>query len=153
MVLPGTVKFTSSVAERLQDLGDRSLALDDDDFWKSVRTEFLFNPGVSHLNCGTLGATPRVVLDAISSVLYEIEGNPAANVFGPVGARMNEVQRKAEAFLGADEGEIALTRNTTEGMNMVADGIDLKPGDEILMTNHEHHGGFVGWEQAERVKV
>jgi isopenicillin-N epimerase len=52
------------------------------------------------------------------------------------------VRRKAAAFLGADVDEIALVRNTTEGMNFMLSGLDLKAGDEILVTFHEHGGGM-----------
>lgn len=139
-----------SVARQLDTLSTAAATLPDDAFWREVRREFTLNPGIAHFNCGTLGATPRVVLDAISAAMREIEGNPSPNVFGPVGARMEDVRKKAAAFLGASPDETAITRNTTEGMNMVADGIDFEPGDEVLTTTHEHHGGLVGWEAAER---
>lgn len=119
-----------------------------DDDWAEVRRGFALNPGVAHMNCATLGATPRIVLDAIAATMREIEGNPAVNVFGPVGARMDEVRDRAAAFLGAGPDEVVLTRNTTEGMNMVASGIALGPDDEILTTHHEHPGGRVGWDHA-----
>lgn len=139
-----------SVAAQLDALSTAAATLHDDAFWREVRTHFLLNPGVAHFNCGTLGAAPRVVLDAISAAMAEIEGNPSSNIFGPVGARLNGVYEQAAAFLGSGPGETVVTRNTTEGMNMVADGIDFEPGDEVLTTTHEHHGGLVGWEQAER---
>ncbi|MFT5141802.1 MAG: selenocysteine lyase/cysteine desulfurase [Rhodothermales bacterium] len=141
-----------SVTRRLDALGQASRTLPDDEFWKAVRTEFMLNPGVAHFNCATLGATPHVILDAIAAAMREIEGSPAVNVFGPVGARMVEVKRQAAAFLGSKPDETVLTRNTTEGMNMVAEGIDFQPGDEVLTTTHEHHGGLVGWEHAEKYR-
>ncbi len=118
------------------------------DVWRRVRGEFLLRPGLVHLNTGTLGATPRRVLDAISAWLYEIEGDPASNVFGPVGHGMEGVRAKAAEFLGATSEEVALTENTTSGMNAVAAGFahELRPGDEVLTTNHEHPGGAVCWE-------
>jgi len=115
-----------------------------------VRQEFLLNPGFSHLNCGSLGATPRLVIDAVTGYMREIEGNPANNTFGWGGAQMEEVRARAANFLGADLDEIAITRNTTEGMNAVADGIDFEPGDQVLTTNHEHGGGMECWQHARR---
>jgi selenocysteine lyase/cysteine desulfurase len=63
---------------------------------------------------------------------------------------MDEVRVRAAGFLGADLEEMALTRNATEGMNAVAQGIDLEPGDQILTTNHEHPGGSLCWEHVAR---
>lgn len=123
-------------------------ARDEAALWSRVRQEFLLNPGLVHLNAGTLGATPRRVLEAMSGWMYELEGDPASNVFGPLGHRMEDVRARAAEFLGAQLEEVALTENTTSGMNAVAEGISetLKPGDEILTTTHEHPGGAVCWE-------
>ena len=121
-------------------------------FWSRVRREFLLTPGLIHLNTGTLGAAPRQVLDAIAGWMYELEGDPASNVFGPMGHRMEDVRARAAQFLGAGLDEIVLTENTTSGMNTVAQGLipNLRPGDEILTTNHEHPGGSVCWEYLTR---
>jgi selenocysteine lyase/cysteine desulfurase len=117
-------------------------------FWSRVRREFLLNPGLVHLNTGTIGATPRMVLDAVAAWMYQLEGDPASNVFGALGARMEEVRQNAAAFLGARRDEVVLTENTTSGMNAVAQGLAgwLRPGDELLTTDHEHPGGSVCWE-------
>jgi isopenicillin-N epimerase len=121
-----------------------------DDFWRTVRAEFRMNPGVIHLNSGTLGATPRMVLDAVSGYRRQIEGNPAVNNFGWGGGQLEQFRAHAAGFLGAEAEEIVLTRNTTEGMNTVAVGLDLQPGDRILTTNHEHGGGMVCWQHLRR---
>jgi isopenicillin-N epimerase len=118
--------------------------------WKRIRKEFLLNPDVIHLNCGSVGAVPRLVLDALSSYTYQLEGNPVRNTWGGLGAGTEAVRQKAAEFIGADLDETVLTRNTTEGMNAVATGIELEPGDEILTTNHEHGGGMVGWQHLVR---
>jgi selenocysteine lyase/cysteine desulfurase len=117
-------------------------------FWARVRKEFLLNPGLVHLNTGSLGATPRRVLEAIAGWIYELEGDPVSNVFGPLGHRMEDVRKKAADFLGADLDEVVLTENTTSGMNAVAGALIgiLNPDDEVLTTNHEHPGGSVCWD-------
>jgi len=135
--------------ERLTQLRDQLRASPNEAaLWGRVRQEFLLNPGLVHLNTATLGATPRLVIDAISAWMYQIEGDPASNVFGSLGNQMEEVRAKAAAFLGADLSETVLTENTTAGMNAVAQGLarQLRAGDEILSTTHEHPGGSVCWE-------
>jgi len=123
-----------------------SVAPDEPEFWREVRSQFLMRPGLTHMNSATIGATPRPVVSALSDFLWETESDPQDQLFGAPHGRMDEVREKASAFIGASLAEVALMRNTTEGMNAVAQGIELKRGDQILTTNHEHPGGSVCWE-------
>jgi len=116
--------------------------------WDRFRREILLQPGLIYLNTGSVGCVPRTVLEAISGWMTEIEADPVHMVFGPLGYQAEGVRVKAAEFLGAKTEEIVLTENTTSGMNMIAEGIahSLKPGDEILTTNHEHPGGMICWD-------
>jgi selenocysteine lyase/cysteine desulfurase len=134
-------------SDRLAQLAaDVEAAASPDDLWRRVREEFRLEPGLVHLNSGTLGACPGPVIDVVTEALRELEGNPARQMFGPGTERMEQVRLRAAAFLGAEPDEVALTRNTTEGMNAVAEGLDLGPGDRVLTSNHEHGGGMVCWQ-------
>jgi selenocysteine lyase/cysteine desulfurase len=145
--LPAGIGAIPFVNERLQKLAaDVQSTSTQSDRWRRVRDEFSLNPGLVHLNCGSIGATPRVVIDAVSNCLREIEGNPLFKTFSWGIERMDEVRVQAAGFIGADLDEVAFTRNTTEGMNAVADGLFLEPGDQVLTTNHEHGGGMVCWQ-------
>jgi len=115
-------------------------------YWGLVEDEFLLRPGVIHFNNGAIGATPRPVVEAYKAYLDRLETEPYSYVWsGFPDDKVAEAARKAAEFLGADHEEILLTRNTTEGMNLVAAGMRLEPGDEILTTDHEHAGGVMGW--------
>ena len=152
--LPLLPSLGAALTEPLQNLHGDLDKLGDADWgrahWKRVRQEFLLNPDVIHLNCGSVGAVPRLVLDALSGYAYQLEGNPARNTWGGLGAGMEAVRQKAADFIGAELEETVLTRNTTEGMNAVAAGLDLGEGDEILTTTHEHGGGMVCWQHLAR---
>jgi len=139
---PAFAAGLSNLAESLKS------AANETEYWKRVRQEFLLHPGLAHLNTGSLGATPRCVLDGIAGMIYQLEGDPVSNVFGPMGYRMDAVRTKAAELLGATAEEVTVTENTTSGMNNVALSLvrHLKPGDEILTTSHEHPGGAVCWE-------
>lgn len=114
--------------------------------WERVRREFLLPPDLIHLNCGSTGSTPHVVIDAVAKAMRELEADPVHALYGTMLRAMEDVRRQATAFLGADEDEVAITRNTTEGMNLVASSLRLKPGDEVLTTDHEHPGGMSCWQ-------
>jgi isopenicillin-N epimerase len=117
----------------------------DADFWAKVRSEFLLDSHVAYLNNGTLGPTPKPVLYTLIERYQRL-----ASDTGPENTRLSllaeDVRKKAAAFIGADVEEVALTRNTTEGMNYIANGLDMKAGDEVLLTFHEHPGGLQPWK-------
>ena len=157
--LAGTVaalEFIPEVAEGLTErLGTMARDLagvpDESTRWKRVRREFTLKPGLVHLNCGTIGASPGLVTAAVIAYLQELESDPLENMWGSsLGSQTEAVRAKAAEFLGAGKDEVVLTRNTTEGMNHVASGLDLKAGDEVLTTNHEHGGGRVCWQHLAR---
>ena len=146
-------EVAAGLAERLGTLNrDIAAAGSTQALWQRVRREFRLHPGLVHLNCGSIGATPRVVTDALISYLAELEGNPLANTWGGLGSEMEKVRVKGAEFIGAALDETILTRNTTEGMNHIASGLDLRPGDEVLTTNHEHGGGMVCWQHLVRTR-
>jgi selenocysteine lyase/cysteine desulfurase len=61
-------------------------------------------------------------------------------------AAWNEFRDPLAAFVGCDRDEIALVRNATEANSYMANGIDLKAGDEVVMTDQEHPGGEQPWQ-------
>jgi selenocysteine lyase/cysteine desulfurase len=64
------------------------------------------------------------------------------------------LRSQVAALLHADPGEIALTRNVTDGINIVLHGLDWQPGDQVILTDHEHPSGTVPWlALAERAGV
>ncbi|MGQ9618169.1 MAG: aminotransferase class V-fold PLP-dependent enzyme [Candidatus Aminicenantia bacterium] len=122
-----------------------SSVVDEELFWKVIRSEFIVSNKGIYLNSGTLGLSPRYVLegtirDIISQEVFFTEERES----------IEEIKRIAGEFLGAEPEEIVLTRNTTEGMSMVAGGLELKSGDEVILTNHEHVGGTACWEVKEK---
>jgi selenocysteine lyase/cysteine desulfurase len=62
------------------------------------------------------------------------------------------VREKAAALLKVSPEEIALIHNTTEGMNIVAASMEMAPGDEVLLVDHEHPSGTVPWRYWQETK-
>ena len=60
-------------------------------------------------------------------------------------AAWNEYRDPLAAFVGATRDEIALVRNATEANNYIANGLEMKAGDEVLMSDQEHPGGEQPW--------
>jgi selenocysteine lyase/cysteine desulfurase len=108
--------------------------------------DFLFSPGLVYLQTGSLGPTPRPVLERTLAAWKELEQNPVFYGYGAQERALDEVRGQAAAFLGGKKEELVLTRSTTEGMNWVAEGLGLAPGDRVLTTDQEHPGGRAGWD-------
>ncbi len=116
-------------------------APDDESYWRMVRSQFLISPRGIYFNTGTIGASPRPVLDAVVKHMTAFE-----TVFDAEGVDLEALRRSVGTLLGAPPETLAFTRNTTESMSWIAGGLDLRPGDEVLMTTHEHVGGMCPWQ-------
>ncbi len=110
----------------------------DEAYWWKVRSQFNIVDGFAFMNNGTQGPMPRVVREKNERILREIAEDPSNNYRRD---EINAVREKVAQFVGASAAEIALTRSTTEGMNIFAHGLDWQEGDEVLWNSHEHGGG------------
>jgi selenocysteine lyase/cysteine desulfurase len=120
----------------------------EDGYWLELRKQFLIPTDETYLNNGTVGSSPAPVLRAI------FEGYQASEKLNesdpedyPIWgyAAWNQFRDPLAEFVGCHRDEIALLRNATEANNYIANGLDLKPGDEVLMTDQEHPGGEHPW--------
>ena len=109
-------------------------------WWADLRKQFYIADGI-FFNTGTFGASPRAVVDATIAHLTAFE-----TVFKQQGVDGAKLFRSLGALVGSPPENLALTRNTTESMNVVARGIDLGPADTIVSTTHEHVGGICCWQ-------
>lgn len=112
--------------------------------------DFAFAPGLIYLQTGSLGPTPRPVMERTIAAWKELELNPVMYGYGEHEHAMDDVRAKAASFLGCKTEELVLTRSTTEGINWVAQGLTLNAGDRVLRTDQEHPGGRVAWDYAVR---
>lgn len=125
----------------------------DANVFAAARERFLFSPDVTYCNTGTLGASPRDVMDAFLGGLEELERElPDWPYFQTDGEpltgyqKLEQARARAGAFVNAPMEEVALTQNATMGMNFIANGLEMQPGDEVITTDQEHGGGIGGWQ-------
>jgi selenocysteine lyase/cysteine desulfurase len=114
----------------------------DESFWTFLRGQFPLAEDRAYLNTGGLGASPYAVIDAVKAKMDELE---LVCETGHTEEMWKETKGAAALLLGCDAGEIAFVRNTTEGINIVAQGLPFKSGDEVILTTHEHVGNALTW--------
>ena len=112
----------------------------------NLAKHFLLREDVVFLNHGSFGACPRPVFEAYQNWQLELERQPveflggASAFLGGKGLtdRMRVPRVELAAMLGTSPEDIVSVVNCTEGLNIVAQSLDLKPGDEIVTTDHEY---------------
>src|SRR5580700_8578023 len=135
--------------EKIPPLPDHSLLdKNEDAYWAGMRKQFLIPEDEIYLNNGTVGSSPAPVLRAVFDGYTTSEKMNQQDPedypiwgYGP----WNEFRDPLADFIGCKRDELALVRNATEANSYIANGIDMKPGDEVLMTDQEHPGGEHPW--------
>lgn len=117
-------------------------------FWAELRKQYLIPNDEVYLNNGTVGSNPYPVVKGMLDNLRENEQMAQSDPENyPIwGYEADNTYRDGLAqFVGATRDQIALTRNATESNNYIANGLELKSGDEVLMSDQEHPGGEEPW--------
>ena len=120
----------------------------DDSYWAEMRKQFLIPEDEVYLNNGTVGSSPAPVLRAVFdgyTKTEEMDQTDPENY--PIWGYepYNAYRDPLAAFIGCTRDELALVRNATEANSYIANGIEMKPGDEVLMTDQEHPSGEQPW--------
>lgn len=103
-----------------------------------ARLLFSLDPAVAHLNHGSFGAVPIPVQRAQQRLRDEVDANPMRYFTQGILDRIVHTRRHLAMFLGADPDGSALVPNATAGAAIVLQSVRLKPGDEVLLTDHTY---------------
>lgn len=140
------MNLSQSLAQPISTVVPDLLATDPERYWSRLREEqFLLAKDRVFLNPGSLGVMPRPVMQAVVDSLTR-GAEYRSDQMHRWGYETLEPERAEVAeFLGCRKEELAFTHNCTEAMSYIANGIELKSGDEVIMTNQEHPGGSACW--------
>jgi selenocysteine lyase/cysteine desulfurase len=121
--------------------------------WQAVRKLFPLTGDRIYLNTGGLGPPSGPVLETMQE--QALKQATRGETYHSV---INDVRQTTAEFLGADAGEIAFTRNASESNSIIAAGLDLRRGDEVIFESHAHPGGSFPWmvrqkEDGVRVRI
>ncbi|HHF52594.1 MAG: aminotransferase class V-fold PLP-dependent enzyme [Candidatus Aminicenantes bacterium] len=145
--IAGLSKLNASIYQSITDLNQKYIQDEAPDgvYWDAIREKFMFQDGLVMMNNGTVGPMPKTVFNTLIKT-FKVQATSPVHTYTYIPRQKEEIRSRIAAFINASPDEVAVVRNTTEGMNFVANGLDLKPGDEVLLSSMEHPGGTHPWK-------
>ena len=121
-------------------------------YWEMVRRQFPFSESRVPLNAGNLCPSPRVVSEQVEALTQNIDHDVSYTNRAKFAGLLEDSRAKVAEHLRANPDEIALVRNTSEANSTVITGLELGPGDEVVLWSENHPTNNVAWDvQAKRL--
>jgi len=115
-------------------------------YWLSVREQFLMPADLGVMNAANLCPAPASVIEAMVSATRDMDRDPSFPNRVKMGEGKETTRKLVAEFLRVTPEEIILTRNTSEANNLVSNGLDLGPGDEVLLFSDNHPSNLEAWK-------
>jgi selenocysteine lyase/cysteine desulfurase len=148
LALGGAVPFvTPTLAWPSADKLPPTPASPDEKFWGAVRDQFVMPPNLTMLNAANLCPSSGPVLETLYNVTKDMDQDPSSDNRAKLGDGRENTRKLLAEFLRVTPEEIVITRNTSESNNLVSTGIDLKAGDEVLLTADNHPSNHTAWQE------
>ncbi|MEQ1799484.1 MAG: aminotransferase class V-fold PLP-dependent enzyme [Lacibacter sp.] len=125
-------------------------ALTDEDFWGWVKEQYTVSPNLLNLNNGGVSPQPKVVQDAHIRFYQFSNEAPSYYMWRTLDEGREALRGKLAELAGCDAEELAINRNATEGLNTVIFGLNLKAGDEVVLTKQDYPNMINAWKQREK---
>jgi isopenicillin-N epimerase len=119
----------------------------DERFWTAVREQFVMPPDLTMLNAANLCPSSAPVLETLYKTTKDMDQDPSFDNRVKLGEGRENTRKLLAEFLHATPDEIVITRNTSESNNLVSNGVDLKAGDEVIITADNHPCNNTAWKQ------
>ncbi|MEO7367569.1 MAG: aminotransferase class V-fold PLP-dependent enzyme, partial [Gemmatimonadaceae bacterium] len=127
----------------------QSLA-DDESYWSEIQRAFDVDRTMINLNNGGISPTPSHVLEAMIRDLRFTNELPVEHMWRVLEPRIESVRRDLAREFGCDPEEMAITRNASESNEIMIMGLDLKRGDEVVVSNQNYGRMLTAWDQRAR---
>jgi selenocysteine lyase/cysteine desulfurase len=122
----------------------------DEDFWEPIQRAFDLDRTWINLNNGGCSPAPSHVMAQLERDLRFSNELPVIHMWQTLEPRIEIVRRELAREFGCDTEEMAITRNASEALLTLIHGIDLKAGDEVLLSNQNYGRMMNGWKQRAR---
>ncbi len=148
-VVASLLKDVNAAAKRVSHLPAEEAARDEE-FWLDIRQSFSVTRGIVNLNNGGVSPSPRVVTEALVRYIWQQEDATAYMLWQILEPQSETIRTGLAELFGCDREEVAITRNTSDSLEALLFGLDLKPGDEVLTTTQDYPRMLTTLRQRER---
>ncbi len=124
-----------------------NLSPQDERYWEQVKRQFTIQPDLIMVNAANLCPSPHFVQERVAQLSEQIAGDVSFQNRGSLSELRNEALLSLARFLGVQVEEVGITRNTSESNNIVVNGLDFGPGDEVLVWEQNHPTNNLAWFQ------
>ncbi len=132
------------------DAGSAARFAADEDFWEPIQRAFDLDRNWINLNNGGCSPAPSHVMAQLERDLRYSNELPVIHMWRDLEPRIETVRRELAREFGCDIEEMAITRNASEALETLIFGIDLKAGDEVIVSNQNYGRMINTWKQRER---
>src|SRR6266542_5137568 len=122
----------------------------DEAYWSEIARAFDADRTLVNLNNGGCSPAPSHVLEAMIRDLRFSNEIPVHHMWNVLEPRIESVRRELAREFGCDPEEMAITRNASESLETLIFGLDLQPGDEVVVTNQNYPRMLTSWDQRVR---
>lgn len=122
----------------------------ENEFWYWVKQAFTVSPNILNLNNGGVSPQPKIVQEAFVRYNQISNEGPAYFMWRILDQGREPLRKKLAEIAGCSHEEIAINRNTTEGMNTIIFGLDLKPNDEVVLAKQDYPNVINAWKFREK---
>jgi len=139
------------IAQASRAVADRSPedTAKDEFYWREIQNAFMLDRSLINLNNGNSCPSPTVVHEAYKRYLDQSNQAPVYHR-GLIERNIETARRRLAAEFGCDTEEMAITRNSSESLQIAQNGLDLQPGDEVVTTEQDYGRMLTTWDQRER---
>src|ERR687886_199885 len=143
------LKDVHTAARRVARLSAEEAARDEE-FWFEIQQAFSVTRGIVNLNNGGVSPSPRIVTEALVRYLWQQEDATAYTMWQILEPQSETIRTGLADLFGCDREEVAITRNTSDSLEALLFGFDLKRGDEVLTTTQDYPRMLTTLRQRER---
>lgn len=121
-----------------------------EDYWAWIKNEYTVSPNLLNLNNGGVCPQPKAVQDAHIRFYQYCNEAPSYYMWRILDQGREALRGKLAELAGCDAEELAINRNSTEGLNTIIFGLNLKAGDEVILTKQDYPNMINAWKQREK---
>ena len=121
----------------------------DEDFWYYIQQSFTVSPSIINLNNGGVSPAPKTVQDAMKRYYDYSNEAPSYYMWRILDQGRETIRNNLAKMAGCSAEEIAINRNSSEGLETIIFGLSLKAGDEVVASKQDYPNMVNAWKQRE----